>query len=262
MHTSFLRLALAPLSVACTLALAASPALSAPQNGAADHRTEDSVRAELRQAFLTGPTKDMFVAIRDVFPSEYQAFEDKLVQGVARGEIDQAQANRIGFEFTRDLSSKHIPELAHAAPEDLTRVASAQLDVMKTLERTHVAACYEFGEDGALSQARAAEIGPDAQEKLAVLITREFQGLKSARAAPRTYPALSDDDWKAIFTRYGDLGGDATWLQSQSDKAALGKLTPETRCHSSVALFEAATGGAQDLTAKFMAMVLSPDAAK
>jgi hypothetical protein len=236
----------------------------AQTSGAAEAQSEAKVRDEIRRGFAAaGPSAArMMAVVRDVYPAEYAAFEDKLVHGTVDGTITTQVAEKLGYDFTRDLSHEHIPELVHASSDDLITIAAAELNVLKTLERTHVAACYEFGEDGGLSQARSEEIGEEARTAIASLVTAEFAGLKSANTAPETYAALTDAETETIGKRFAELGGETAWLTSLNDKAELGKLSAQTRCHSSVAFYEAATTGPREVAVKFVAAVFAPDPPK
>ncbi len=177
-------------------------------------------------------------SLMEADPAGFKAFEDGLLNDLAAGKVDENGARQRGFEFAQAARIKMMTAVNKAPDDDYLAFVNAQLSAMKAFSRYNTRACYEFVENGGVSEDTASTFGPDPRVEIDKVAATQVAAAKAGARSPVTRTPSTDKDAAAAVQSYVALGGDLDWLKGLGDKTT-DKLTPEHRCDSAVKWLEA-----------------------
>ena len=228
-------LTLALLTTADPTGLPSSPPAQVPA------ATDADILAEVREGMQATDSDGFMAALAASFPDDYAAFEQRLIDEIKAGTLDQTTATSMSAEFSSAIVSRHLDRVVQAGTEDLLRLSSARMALMEALQQGHAAACHEFVEAG-LAPDRTNELGLIPQQAMARL-SRAVIGIISQPPQGVTHPEPPPEVWEQIGRRYAESGGDPGWLTTLFGNQNYAGQSHGERCANAV-LWETAVNGA------------------
>lgn len=190
----------------------------------------DADRKEFHEAIIANT---MMRGLMEADPAGFKAFEDGLLNDLAAGKIDQNEARKRGYAFALSARAKMMSAVNKAPDDDYLAFANAQLSAMKVLSRYNTRACYEFVENGGISDDTSSTLGPALSAEIEKLGVAQVAAARAGVASPVARQPATDKEAEAALQSYTDLGGDLYWLKSLNDKTT-DTLTAEQRCDGAI----------------------------
>jgi hypothetical protein len=190
----------------------------------------DADRKEFHEAMIAS---EAMKSLMEFDPVGFKAFEDGLLSDLEAGKVDENGARKRGYEFAQTARSKMMSSVNKAPDDVYLAFVDVQLSAMRTLSRYNTRACYEFVENGGISEDTASTFGPDLQVHVEKIAAAQVAAARAGAQSPVTRTASTDKEAEAAVQSYIDNGGDLAWLKGLGDKTT-DQLTPERRCDSAI----------------------------
>lgn len=234
--------------VACLVvaALAGSPGFASAAGGVKPgpervaplpEAEREAQRAAFRQGMIIGGGELIRWAM-DEYADEFRQLEDRLITGVHNGDISIAEAATQTYAFSVMLRGRAMAYIEKAPDVDIHTMLVAQLDLLRDFQKMNFRACYEFGEQGGLSEETVANIGEEGRLRMSQYTSAMLKAVLSGKAAPVQRVRLSQADIDLIITEYLRLDGSQAWLAASGSGDYAGVM-PEERCAGAIVLLQA-----------------------
>ncbi len=248
------------LVTALSLALMATPDPTVPSSTPVPATvSEAQMMTAIRAAVADTESSAVLAVLATGFPEDYAAFEQQMLTRARSSSLDAGTIEAMGAEFASTMMSRHMGRVVQARTGDLVGLSSVRLDLMKTLQQGHAAACHEFVETG-LSPARISELGSAPSRGLEVL-SRAVIGIIARPAGGVTHAEPPTGAWEAIGRRYADMGGDPRWVEALFGDRDYAGLSHAQRCASAVLWETAVSEAAPEVRAYYIsALYVAPQA--
>lgn len=212
------------------LALAATPCAGLAQTKPAADATAptDAERAQFR-AEVRGASEAMAMLV-DAFPDEYRALETKVITGVKSGQLSDDQIRALSYEWSSGLRGRIMADVYKAPDADLIAVGKLQLEIMRYLGGTNPRACYEFVEQGGLSQDSAVNLGDEARARVNKLGVLQMRAGHAGARTPVVRAPLTEAQVQPTLAAFQKKGGDPAWLAAASNATSPSSFSAAQRC--------------------------------
>ncbi len=245
----------------CAALLAVGPAAAQTQDqidaarAEAAQYTDAELLAQIRQG-MDGEAPEYFRLLRQSFPDEVAELEATMLRETRAGRLHGRQAAELGYNFARELSLKHRPELGNAPLDEVVMTLGAQLETLKVLRQYNLVACAELGEIGGLSLESAASLPAPASDAMKSFALRQMKAMLAARQRPARHGVLTQEDLDRILKAYERSGGRLDVLGAMGD--ATSPFSPAERCESSIVLMQVVLDQPRPIMGRFWRFLAEP----
>lgn len=213
-------------------------------------QSDTQILTSIRETVADSETGSVLAVLATGFPEDYAAFEQRMLARARAGTLDAAAMDTMGADFASAMMTRHLSRVVEARTEDLVGLSSVRLDLMKSLQQGHAAACHEFVEAG-LSPARIAELGLGASRGLETL-SRAVITIIAQSPRGVIHPEPPAEAWEAIGRRYAEFGGDPAWVGALFGDRNYAGQTHVERCASAVLWETAVSEAAPEVRAYYI----------
>ncbi len=183
------------------------------------------------------PFVELFGAMQEGFPSEYQAFRDRMVKEAAAG-ASSSEIKTASFNEMRAFNKRHATDLARASSPMLRDFRRAQIEVMSQLKSEDIELCAHFGMDGLRSTDRPSAAANDVLASAgAVGIRASADGAR--HPSNRNIKELSEADSVAFVNALGRQGLSDSDIQLLTEPSVLAAKSSTIQCSISSAIYKA-----------------------
>ena len=216
-----------------TLALAMTAAPGAGLARTPEKPTaETTITAAEREEFRAGVRQsgETMSLLMDAYPDEYVALETKVILGVKTGQLDLAAVRQMSFEWASNLRARVMANASKASDADLVAIGRRQKEIMLKLSSSNARACYEFMEQGGLSQDSAAALGAESRTEIDKLGAMQLRAASAATKAPVVRQEVTEAEVRPILEDFQKNGGDIQWLAAVGNPKEMANFSAEDRC--------------------------------
>lgn len=237
------------------LMLAVAPLGAGPVRAETKPVAETVITAAEREEFRVGvrATGETMSLLMDAYPDEYLALETKVIVGVKSGQLDMSAIRQMSFEWATNLRGRMMANVAKAPDADLLAVGRLQLEVMRKLGPSNARACYEFVEQGGLSQDSAINLGGETRAQVDRLGALQLRAASAGMKAPVTRAKIGEAEITPILEAFQQKGGDIRWMAAVGDSAKLAEFSAEERCAGAQRWIETVLDQPASLSARLLA---------
>jgi hypothetical protein len=242
------------IGLALALAMTAAPgaALATAKEKPA---AETTITTAEREEFRAGVRRagETMALLMDAYPDEYVALETKVILGLKTGQIDLAAVRQMSFEWASTLRARVMANASKASDADLIAIGRRQQEIMRKLSVSNARACYEFMEQGGLSQDSAANLGAESRTEIDKLGAMQLRAASAASKAPVVRQEVTEAEIKPILEAFQKNGGDIQWLAAVGDPSKMGNFSGEERCANAMHWLETILGQPAPMSARLLA---------
>jgi hypothetical protein len=241
------------------LGLALALAMTAPGAALAMAKekpaAEATITAAEREEFRAGVRRagETMTLLMDAYPDEYAELETKVIRGVKSGQMDLAAVRQMSFEWAANLRARVMANASKASDADLIAIGRRQQEIMRKLSVSNARACYEFMEQGGLSQDSAANLGAESRTEIDKLGGMQLRAAAAATKAPVVRQEITEAEIKPILEAFQKNGGDIQWLAAVGDKDKMGNFSADERCTNAQHWLETILGQPAPMSARLLA---------
>ncbi len=238
--------------------LAGSPgvALAAPTAAAIAAPTPltTAQREEMRKAFRGGMIQGGGELVRwamDEYPDEFRQMEDEIIDGFQSGRFTTDELTAQAFAFMVKLRGRAMAFVEKAPDAEIRVMLEQQVKLLQHFKRVNLKACYEFGENGGLSNETAGTLGDDSRVHLTNYADYVVKAVIAGKRAPVSRQPLADNHYEAIFKAFRARGGNMAWLEALGT-GKFGNVTPADRCDGAIVLLQSVLTQSNPVVGRFM----------
>jgi hypothetical protein len=189
----------------------------------------------IRTQFESDPTMgEMFRALRDDYPDEYERLVSLTVEGTEEKRSD-AEMKQRGFDEMRGFMRTKLPMIERAPAADLRALGLAYAALMHTLQRDDTGLCARF----AIKGFQATDtISPDAMKAMVHVNALQVHAMRHVEASPAAErgPLAQRDAAAFMAAVVKESTAVAPLLR---DQAKLNAASDQDKCALGVAIYDA-----------------------